>query len=161
MSSIVDNEFTSIWCFHIADFAHIFFRTGKGITAEQIAMLLPCYCYAVTVLLPCCCHAVTWFCTHILSHRKRNCRATVAMLLPCSCNTGEQQPFAWAYVGLSTCLFAAQEEELPLNILCRLCCQWKFPHVFAAQETELPLNNSWSSTFGPDYFLNDCQSVFW
>ena len=30
------------------------------------------------------------------------------------------------------------------------------PHVFAAQEKELLLNDSKSSTFGLDYFLNDC-----
>ena len=30
------------------------------------------------------------------------------------------------------------------------------PHVFAAQEKELLLNNNKNSTFGLDYFLNDC-----
>ena len=100
---------------------------AKSESKREKVKLRKCCCYAVTMLLPCCCHAVTRFCTHILSHRKRNCRATVAMLLPCSCNTGEQQPFAWAYVGLSTCFLPRRKRN----------CRWIFCVVYVVNENFL------------------------
>ena len=100
---------------------------AKSESKREKVKLRKCCCYAVTMLLPCCCHAVTIFCTHILSHRKRNCRATVAMLLPCSCNTGQQQPFAWAYVGLSTCFLPRRKRN----------CRWIFCVVYVVNENFL------------------------
>ena len=55
--------------------------------------------------------------------------------LPCdSCHAVTMQLQYWSTTafcmgicGTFHMFFAAQEEELPLNILCRLCCQWKLP----------------------------------
>ena len=140
-------------CNSLQDFAHIFCCAGNGIAAEHIvaivvvvnencprvfdaqekelllnklcgschaaALLLLCSYRAAAMLLPC---SYNTLYTYLVAQEKE---------LPCdSCHAVTMQLQYWSTTafcmgicGTFHMFFAAQEEELPLNILCRLCCQ--------------------------------------
>ena len=114
---------------------------------EAVAKLLPCCCHAKSEskrekvkVRKCCCYAVTML---------RSSFQPVAMLLPCKkwkwtweSESEKQLPSCWHVVAMQKVKVNVRkwkweravalqlhvpQEELPLNILCRLCCQWKLP----------------------------------
>jgi hypothetical protein len=140
---------------------------------------------AVSNLLPCCCHAkserekvkVRSICQAVdmlLACKKWKQTwesESEKVLLLCSYHAEKQFPTCCHAVAMQIVKVNVRKWKWERAVAMQLTCRWIFcvvfvvnescPHVFAAQETELRLYNSWSSTFGPDYFLKDCQSMFW
>ena len=95
---------------------------------QAVAMLLPCKKWKWTSesesekQFPTCCHAVAMQKVKV-NVRKWKWKA-VAKLLTCCCHAKSESKREKVKVAMQ---LHVPQEELPLNILCRLCCQWKLP----------------------------------